>query len=252
MLQLLIGTNLPFMRYRRFAYLLSGSIAAATAVWLLAHGGPKYSVDFTGGTLLQIRLGRVLSADQVRQALDAGGLKGAELQQMTGENRAEFLIRIQTLGQGQGDLFARTRDAIHAHNPLGISYATEVYSKIAGENLIPLNAAEFLKIVKHPVIAKYRPKIVIGGPGAWQLERAERLDEFNVDYLIDGEIEKVFSDLFGRMMAGDPTLERIIKVPKNMQPTSARKFCRIVFRVDHHTMKSMVAPATAMPRINKT
>ncbi len=109
--------------------------------------------------------------------------------------------------------------AIHAHNPLGISYATDVYSKIAGKNLIPVNAAEFLKIVTHPVIKKYRPKIVIGGPGAWQLERAERLDEFNVDYLIDGEIERVFSDLFRRMMAGDPTLERIIKVPKKMQPT---------------------------------
>src|SRR5207237_1724308 len=106
--------------------------------------------------------------------------------------------------------------AIHAHNPLGISYATEVYSKIAGKNLIPLNAAEFLKIVTHPVIKKYRPKIVIGGPGAWQLERAERLDEFNVDYLIDGEIERVFSDLFKRMMAGDPTLERIINVPPTL------------------------------------
>src|ERR1041384_8281023 len=109
--------------------------------------------------------------------------------------------------------------AIHAHNPLGISYATDVYSKIAGKNLIPLNAAEFLKIVKHPVIEKYRPKIVIGGPGAWQLERAERLDEFNVDYLIDGEIERVFSELFKRMMDGDPTLERIIKLPKSVQPT---------------------------------
>src|SRR5258705_1230060 len=109
--------------------------------------------------------------------------------------------------------------AIHAHNPLGISYATDVYSKIAGNTLIPINAAEFLKIVKHPVIEKYRPKIVIGGPGAWQLERADRLDEFNVDYLIDGEIERVFSDLFKRMMAGDPALERIIKVPKKMQPT---------------------------------
>jgi radical SAM superfamily enzyme YgiQ (UPF0313 family) len=109
--------------------------------------------------------------------------------------------------------------AIHAHNPLGISYATDVYSKIAGENQIPVNAAEFLKIVQHPVIKKYRPKIVIGGPGAWQLERADRLDEFNVDYLIDGEIERVFSDLFKRMMDGDPTLERIIKIPKSMQPT---------------------------------
>ena len=35
--------------------------------------------------------------------------------------------------------------AIHAHNPLGISYATDVYSKLAGENLMPVNAAEFLE-----------------------------------------------------------------------------------------------------------
>lgn len=109
--------------------------------------------------------------------------------------------------------------AIHAHNPLGISYATDVYSKLAGENLMPLNAAEFLKIVTHPVIRKYNPKIVVGGPGAWQLERANRLDEFKIDYLIDGEIERVFSDLFKRIMAGDTSLPRIIKIPKNMQPT---------------------------------
>ncbi len=109
--------------------------------------------------------------------------------------------------------------AIHAHNPLGISYATDVYSKLAGENLVPFNAEQFLKIVTHPVIKKYQPKIVIGGPGAWQLERANRLDEFKVDYLIDGEIERVFSDLFSRMIAGDPSLPRIIKVPKSAQPT---------------------------------
>src|SRR5262245_59201912 len=115
MFQLLIGTNLPFMRYRRFAYIFSGAFVLATVVWLFAHGGPKYSVDFTGGTLLQIRLSRVLPADQVRQALDAGGLKGAELQQMTGENRDEFLIRVQS--QGQTDLFTHTRDAIHNRFP---------------------------------------------------------------------------------------------------------------------------------------
>ena len=109
--------------------------------------------------------------------------------------------------------------AIHAHNPLGISYATHVYAKIFGENLMPLNAHEFIKIVTHPVIDKYKPKIVVGGPGAWQLEKAGRLDEFKIDYLIDGEIERVFSDLFKRIMQGDPSLPRIIKVPKEMQAT---------------------------------
>jgi hypothetical protein len=109
--------------------------------------------------------------------------------------------------------------AIHAHNPLGISYATDVYAKLAGENLMPVNAMEFLKIVTHPVLKKYRPKIVVGGPGAWQLEKADRLDEFNIDYLIDGEIERVFRDLFQRIIAGDQELPRIIKIPKSEQPT---------------------------------
>ncbi len=109
--------------------------------------------------------------------------------------------------------------AIHAHNPLGISYATDVYAKLFGENLMPLNAHEFLKIVTHPVVKKYQPKIVVGGPGAWQLEKANRLDEFKIDYLIDGEVERVFNDLFQRIMQNDPTLPRIIKVGKEMQAT---------------------------------
>lgn len=108
--------------------------------------------------------------------------------------------------------------AIHAHNLLGISYATDVYSKLAGENLMPVNAHEFIRIVTHPIIQKFKPKIVVGGPGAWQLEKANRLDEFKIDYLIDGEIERVFSDLFRRILAGDPTVERIVKIPKEIQP----------------------------------
>jgi radical SAM superfamily enzyme YgiQ (UPF0313 family) len=109
--------------------------------------------------------------------------------------------------------------AIHAHNPLGISYATDVYSRLAGENLMPVNAHEFIKIVTHPIIQEYKPKIVVGGPGAWQLEKANRLDEFRIDYLIDGEIERVFSELFQRILTGDPSLPRIVKLPKDTQPT---------------------------------
>src|SRR5438045_777585 len=79
--------------------------------------------------------------------------------------------------------------AIHAHNPLGISYATDVYTKLAGENLMPLNTHEFIRIVTHPAILKYKPKIVVGGPGAWQLEKANRLDEFKIDHLGGGRPE---------------------------------------------------------------
>ena len=49
MLQMLIGTNIPFMQYRRFAYLFSAVLLAASIGWLVIHGGPYLSVDFTGG-----------------------------------------------------------------------------------------------------------------------------------------------------------------------------------------------------------
>jgi preprotein translocase subunit SecF len=71
MLQMLIGINLPFMKYRRVAYMFSGAFVIATVVWLVMHGGPRYSVDFTGGQMLQVRVSENLHADQVRAALDA-------------------------------------------------------------------------------------------------------------------------------------------------------------------------------------
>jgi preprotein translocase SecF subunit len=118
MFQLLINTDFPFMRFRRMAYVLSGTIVVATIVWLVVHGGPRYSVDFTGGTLLRIRLSQVLPADQVRSSLDAGGFKGAELQQMTGENRNEFLIRIQqSAAEARQNLFGGIATAIQSHHP---------------------------------------------------------------------------------------------------------------------------------------
>jgi preprotein translocase SecF subunit len=111
MLQLLIGTKFPFMQYRRVAYTFSAVMVLATIAWLVIRG-PKYSVDFTGGALLQVRTSRVLPADQVRQALDAGGLRGVELQQMKGEQANEFMIRAKLESGDPGDLFPRARQAI--------------------------------------------------------------------------------------------------------------------------------------------
>ncbi|HKQ59452.1 MAG TPA: protein translocase subunit SecF [Candidatus Eisenbacteria bacterium] len=115
MLQFLTHTDIPFMRFRRFAYLFSGGLVLATAIWLVVHGGPKYGVDFTGGTMLQIRTSRELHPDEVRAALEAGGFHGVELQQMTGENRDEYMLRMQA--ESAQDLFASIQSAITAKHP---------------------------------------------------------------------------------------------------------------------------------------
>jgi preprotein translocase subunit SecF len=114
MFQLLIGTDFPFMRHRRMAYVISGSLVLATTIWLIVNGGPRYSVDFTGGTLLQIRTSQEMPADQVREALDAAKFTGIELQQMAGDNKNEYLLRMKS--EGQRDLFAGVKTAIEARH----------------------------------------------------------------------------------------------------------------------------------------
>jgi preprotein translocase SecF subunit len=111
MLQLLVGTNIPFMKFRRFAYVFSGTLLAITLAWFFAKG-PRYSVDFTGGTLLQIRTSRPIHADELRKALEAAHLE-TEIQQMTGESQNEYLVRFRTAG----DPVAQVQDAIQKGMP---------------------------------------------------------------------------------------------------------------------------------------
>jgi preprotein translocase subunit SecF len=111
MLQLLVGTNIPFMQYRRFAYVFSSIVLIATLAWFFAKG-PRYSVDFTGGTLLQIRTSEVVHADKMRAALQGEGID-AELQQMTGDSPNEYLVRFRT----EGDPVAVVQNAMAKHLP---------------------------------------------------------------------------------------------------------------------------------------
>ncbi len=106
MLQLLVGTDIPFMKFRRMAYVFSGALLAITLFWFFTKG-PKLSVDFTGGTLLQVRTSRTVHPDELRKALEAAGLQ-AELQQLTGEAADEYLIRFRT----DGDPVTLVQDAV--------------------------------------------------------------------------------------------------------------------------------------------
>ncbi len=108
MLQLLVGTNIPFMKARRLAYVFSGSLLVATVVWLGVHGGPKMSVDFAGGTLLQVHTSRVLPVDDVRKTLDASGFAGSEIQNSGAGD--ELILRFAK--QGRSDAFSRIKGAL--------------------------------------------------------------------------------------------------------------------------------------------
>jgi len=94
---------------------------------------------------------------------------------------------------------------IHAHNPLGITFATDVYAGFYGGDCEPINAHAFRRLITHPVIARHRDriKVIVGGPGAWQLEHKGLLGEWGVDCLVNGEAEDVVLPLFESAVKGE-------------------------------------------------
>lgn len=94
---------------------------------------------------------------------------------------------------------------VHAHNPLGITFATDVYAKLIGQELEPINAAEFRRLIQHPVLRehKHHLKLIVGGPGAWQIEHKSLQDEWLIDCLVHGEAEDVVLPLFEAAVRGE-------------------------------------------------
>jgi len=134
MFQLLANTNIAFMKYRRIAYMISGAAILATFVWLLVNGGPRYSVDFTGGSLVHIRTATELPSDQVRSALGEAGFDGLELQQVKGEAGHEYMIRVRTTGEQ--DAFPAVQKALVARFPnetIELRRTETVGPKVGGE-----------------------------------------------------------------------------------------------------------------------
>jgi preprotein translocase subunit SecF len=97
MLRILHDTNIDFIRWWRWAvgltlvFILAGFAS-------LAVKGINYSIEFTGGTLMQLEFKQPVDVGALRTRLDNAEIRGAEIQQF-GTNR-EFTIRAQEAEAG--------------------------------------------------------------------------------------------------------------------------------------------------------
>ena len=114
MFQLLYGVKVDWMGRRHIAYWISGLCILASIVSLVVHGGPRYGVDFTGGTLLEIQTTPPLQVDAVRKSVEDAGFHGAEIQRM--DRPGVFLIRIG-LTEIHHDPAPRVREALSISHP---------------------------------------------------------------------------------------------------------------------------------------
>ncbi len=104
---------------------------------------------------------------------------------------------------------------ISSMDPTGMGYVSKTYSSIVGGGE-PMNAIEFRALVRHPALSTYKPRIIVGGFGAWQLERKKVAESYGVDCVVIGEGEEAVVDVFKKAVSGEP-LPRVLRVEKNSE-----------------------------------
>ena len=85
-------------------------------------------------------------------------------------------------------------------DPLGLAPATSTFTQLFnGQAYMNI---KFKELLNHPAIKKYQPKIVVGGPGAWQLENNQARRFSGIDCVVVGESEKIVGALFEKAVQG--------------------------------------------------
>lgn len=86
-------THIDFIKIRWYAITVSAILIMAGIVSMILKGGPKYGVDFLGGTQIQMYFPHVPDLGAVRNAVNAAGFSDAEIK--TFGERNDILIRVQ-------------------------------------------------------------------------------------------------------------------------------------------------------------
>ncbi|MBZ0156796.1 MAG: protein translocase subunit SecF [Alphaproteobacteria bacterium] len=135
-MELIKNTKIDFMGLRRYAFAVSGifSLLGVIAIIQIALGNANLGVDFAGGTAVQIKFAQSVPLHNVRGALEEGGLRDFDLQDLPTENK--ILIRVKKEEERLGGASERITQVLNqkfADKKPVIESTTEIGPKVGSK-----------------------------------------------------------------------------------------------------------------------
>jgi preprotein translocase subunit SecF len=98
MIQILHKTNIDFIKYRKIAIWFSIILTILTIVSVIYHRGFNYSIDFVGGTLVQVKFEKPVKDDlgKIRSSISSIGYGSPEVKAIGTENGNELQITVRS------------------------------------------------------------------------------------------------------------------------------------------------------------
>ena len=87
--------NFDFVGKIKWALTFSLSLFALSVLSLLLKGGPRYGLDFVGGTVVQVKFANQVDIGEVRAAVDNLTIEGISVQEFGEKDANEYLISMK-------------------------------------------------------------------------------------------------------------------------------------------------------------
>jgi preprotein translocase subunit SecF len=95
--------NIDFIGKRKIAYILSIVMLLVSFSSLVVKQGPRYGIDFAGGTLIQVKFDRPVSIEDIKTGLRNMALSTSSVQLFGEKEENEYLVRIDmSVETGEG------------------------------------------------------------------------------------------------------------------------------------------------------
>jgi preprotein translocase subunit SecF len=136
-----IRRTIPFMRHALVFNVLS-LVTFLAAVFFLLHRGLNFSIEFTGGTLMEVAYSRPAEIEKIRASLDRAGYK-AEVQNF-GSSR-DVLLRLHLeKNQSSSDLSQKVHAVLKEQDPSAELRRVEFVGPQVGKELVEYGALALL------------------------------------------------------------------------------------------------------------
>jgi preprotein translocase subunit SecF len=136
MIRIFHHTRYDFIRWWRAMAIGTAAFIALGIGSMLVTGGLRYSIEFTGGTLMQLEFKQRPDVGRVRGALEAAGVRGAEITQF-GSDR-EFTVKAQEAEAAGGATGSGARSAARRiQDVLSQRFGADAFSVVRTEAVGP-------------------------------------------------------------------------------------------------------------------
>jgi len=105
------GINFDFVGRMKLAFGISLAMIVVSIASIIWHGGLNYGIDFAGGTLVQLKFQKAVSAEQIRNAFRPIGLQNSIIQPF-GEN--EVVVRVGEVAASGRELSLKIDESLKA------------------------------------------------------------------------------------------------------------------------------------------